>query len=470
MKRLAGFAWLGGAAVIAVASQIWLAAVAPSLTHQTASQLLGVLPLLTVLPLSTAAALWLFWRQGYMRSGAAAILLMCAAGLAMRLVWFGSPAPIEDDFYRYLWDGALLANGLNPYDLSPRDVLTGLAAGGLDPLLAALAADGQDVLNKINFPSLRTIYPGTAQAVFALAYWIKPWSLDALRFVFLLADSATLILSIMILRRLGANPLWAGLYWCNPFVSTVLIGAAHADILIGPFVLGALLLVIAGRAGLGGASLALATGVKLWPVLLVPLFARAMFREPGKLMRALTAFAVITALLTGPLVWASFDSDAGLRAYASAWANNNAVFTWLKEIVSLAVEQANANALLRMAFAALAVAIALLMARRPVTGLQDLSVRALIISAAVFYCSPAQFPWYAGWFLPLAAILQSWPLLIVSVLLPAYYLFFPSWGTSMFPLFIFGAAFLHWLPLLMPLKRVLTTSGQHSRYKPARVE
>ena len=470
MKRLSVFAWIGSAALIAVASQIWLAAIAPALTHQTALKLSGVLPILTVLPLSTALVLWLLWRQGQMQSGMAALLALCAAGLAMRLAWFGSPAPIEDDFYRYLWDGALVANGLNPYDLSPRDVLTGLEAGGLDPLLARLAAEGKDVLSKINFPSLRTIYPGTAQAAFSLAYWIKPWSLDALRFVFLVADCVTLILSIALLRGLGANPLWAGLYWCNPFVSTVLIGAAHADVLIAPFVLGALLLVTAGRAGLGGASLALATGVKLWPVLLVPLLTRLMLRQPGKLIRALTAFTVMTVLLAGPLVWSSFDSDGGLRAYASTWANNNAVFAWLKEILAFVTDEADAGALLRLAFAGLAVAIALLTPRRRVTDLQDLSSRALIISAAVFYCSPAQFPWYASWFLPLAAILQSWPLLIVSVLLPAYYLFFPSWQTSMFPFFIFGAAFLHWLPLLWLLKRALATSHGLSLYKPAGAE
>jgi hypothetical protein len=458
LDRPAGTAWLFGGGLLLVASQVWLASSAPELTHENASQLLGILPLITVLPVSAALALWLFGRTNRMPADITAISIMVIAGLAMRLAWFGAPAPIEDDFYRYLWDGALVANGFNPYDYSPGAILAGADTGKLDPLLAAIAGEGREVLGQINFPQLRTIYPGTAQAAFGLAYWIEPWSLDALRLVFLAAETATLILSVAILRRLGANPLWAGLYWCNPFVSIMLIGAAHADILIAPFVLAALLLSASKRPILSGVALGLAAGVKLWPLLLVPLLTRCFFKQPAKLIGMLIAFSLATVLLIGPLFWGSLESNSGLKAYASSWANNNAVFAWLKEILSLVIDRADSDAALRIALLAITGAISLSVALKPTSGLKDLCIRALIVSAAVFYCSPAHFPWYAAWFLPLAAILQSWPLLAVSALLPAYYLFFPSWGTSLFPLFIFGAALIHWLPLIWLLKRSVKAS------------
>jgi hypothetical protein len=435
----------------AAAGQIWLAAQAPNLNHETAVSLAAVLPVILVLSLSTSAVLFAVWRMARGNSGLVALAVMIAAGLAMRLVWFGSPAPIEDDYYRYLWDGALLANGFNPYDLAPKDVLTAFGTGGLDPSLAAIAAEGQETLSRINFPGLKTIYPGAAQAAFALAYWIAPWSLDALRLVFLVADTATLLLSILILLRIGASLLWAGLYWCNPLASAMLIGAAHADVLVAPFILAALLLAMAGRSGAGGAALGLAAGVKLWPALLLPLLLRAGPKKSAQLAKAAAAFFIVGAAAIVPLALASLDPQSGLAAYAGGWANNNAVFAWLREAAYALTQHPGAERFLRLSLAAAAGAIALAMAMRPISGPRDLCARAAIIAAAVFFCSPAQFPWYASWFLPLAAIAQNWPLLAVSALLPAYYLFFPSWGTPFFPYFAFGAAFIHWLPLLAPL-------------------
>ncbi len=46
----------------------------------------------------------------------AAMLLI---GLLMRALLFDSYPVLEIDFYRYLWDGAVLANGFNPYALPP---------------------------------------------------------------------------------------------------------------------------------------------------------------------------------------------------------------------------------------------------------------------------------------------------------------------------------------------------------------
>ena len=46
-----------------------------------------------------------------------------AAGLAARLVLLLSAPILEDDYQRYLWDGAITANGKSPYAVSPKDAL-----------------------------------------------------------------------------------------------------------------------------------------------------------------------------------------------------------------------------------------------------------------------------------------------------------------------------------------------------------
>ena len=48
-------------------------------------------------------------------SQSSAFAIMVAAGLAARLILFSSEPILEDDYQRYLWDGAVTASGLNPY-------------------------------------------------------------------------------------------------------------------------------------------------------------------------------------------------------------------------------------------------------------------------------------------------------------------------------------------------------------------
>ena len=73
------------------------------------------------------------------RSGAAVLALVVVAGLVMRLLQFGSEPVLEDDYNRYLWDGAVVAAGINPYSVAPQDVLV---ESGSDQALAPEVACG----------------------------------------------------------------------------------------------------------------------------------------------------------------------------------------------------------------------------------------------------------------------------------------------------------------------------------------
>jgi hypothetical protein len=443
-KLRAGFILL--AAALILASQLWIVGLAPQLTHQTATQLGTVMPVIAALSIAAACALLAAVQLERARPPQAFTFVLLF-GLALRLIWLGAPAPIEDDYHRYLWDGAVLAHGYNPYTLAPADMLAAAGRGELPPDLLALVRDGEPTLARINFPDLRTIYPGTAQAVFALAHLMAPWSLDGLRLLFLAADGASALLLAALLAAAGRSPLWAALYWCNPFLSQFLIGAAHADALLPPLVLGALLLTIRGRAVLPCLLIGFAAGVKLWPLLLAPLLLRPHLTAPRRLLAGFLALAIPTAATLGPLLHASVTApNAGLAAYASGWANNNAVFMWALEALRPLFGDGSAEGALRLVLAGAGAAIAIGVAFRPPSSPAGLIARALIVAAGAFYCAPAQFPWYASWFLPLAAALQFWPLLAVSALLPAYYLFFPFWGTPHFVWFSHVIALAHAIP------------------------
>ncbi len=433
-----------GAGVLIAASQLMLAALAPGLTHGSATSIATVLPLILLIGLPAALALAATPFLLRLRDGRAVLIAVILFGVAIRFVWFFAPPMIEDDFYRYLWDGAVLAQGFNPYTYSPAEI----AAGGGPAELQALAAEGRGILSAINFPHLRSIYPGTAESVFAVAHWLAPFSVTGLRALFFGAELATLALLIALLGRMGLSPLGCALYWCNPFPAVMLVGQAHMDALLPPFVLGALVLAADRRFALAGGALALAAGVKLWPIVLAPLLFRPILFDIRRMLPVTVVTGGVLMLVAGPLLLSSLGAQSGLTAYAAGWANNNAPYAWtLWTLQGVFGPERAVETGLRFALAAAGGLVALWIALQPRATMEDLVRGALIVGAATFYLSPAQFPWYAAWFLPLAALARNGPLLAASALLPFYYLFFPLWQTDRGDWFVYGAAFLHSVPV-----------------------
>ncbi len=388
-------------------------------------------PVLGFVALAMAGgALWLWSIPGRLaRMGWPAWL---ALGAAMRLIWLDAPVVLNTDHFRYLWEGALLAHGLSPWGPT--------AAAGVPEALGEAGAALQPL---VKFPRLRSIYPGTAQAGFGLAHALWPWDVRGLRLVALAAEGATLALSVAWLRRAGWPPARAALWWCCPLAPVLLVGNAHVDALLPPLLLGALLATLAGRGVAAGALLGLAVGVKLWPVLLAPLLGRAL--PPGARGGAAVALALVAGALVAPLLATIGTGEAGLSAYAGGWLVNNAPMaaavvlwpgagTWLRPLVALA-----------------AGLVALAVAWRAPPGPAGLAGGALAVAAAVFYLSPAQYPWYGAWFMPLAALLAFRPLLLPAALLPLYWLWFPLDRAGQGALFNLTLAWLHALPVALAL-------------------
>jgi hypothetical protein len=373
----------------------------------------------------------------------AAIGAVLVFGLAMRLGWFGTPLVLDTDALRYLWDGGLAAHGIWPWGAPPA---AGVPAG-LNEAGAALHAT-------LPFAGLRSIYPGTAQIAFLLAHWIAPWELLGLRIVMLGAEAAGVLLLAALLRRAGLPVMRAAVWWCCPLLPVVLTNAAHVDALLPPLLLGALLATLAGRGVLAGGLLGLAAGVKVWPLLLVPLLARWL-PAPARLGAAV-AFGVTAGAALAPLLATATASDAGLAAYSRGWLVNNAPLAWVQALFGPGLGGV-LRPLLGLAAGCIALAVAWRAPGDPAAVLRG----ALVVAAATFYLSPAQYPWYAVWFLPFAAALGCRALLLPAVLLPLYYAFFPLHVLGLGPVFAQGVAAIHLMGvlLMLGLPRMYQRSG-----------
>lgn len=440
----ARFVLLMAALAGAVIVQIAIAFVFGSMPGSARDRWIVSLTLVALLASSGGFVFWTVWQARALAVSPWVWMAIGLAGLLMRLPYFGASPMLEDDHFRYLLDGAMVANGFSPYALSPQDLLK-----GSDGAPVGLVAAGRHVIEAINFPDLRSVYPGTAQMLFALAHWVMPWDIEGIRLMVLSAEFVTALLIWHVLRASGQSLIGLVLYWCNPLLAFCLTGLAHFDAALVPAVFVALLAGWYGRAVGAGIALGLAVGVKLWPVLLAPLIARLFWPAGRAIALFVLGLGITSAILCAPLVLASLSPNAGLTAYAGGWSVNNAPFAWLSYAALHVIGPITGEQALRLLMAALGIVVSLLATSKRPDDLSLLFRSAALVAASVFYLSPAQFPWYAVWFLPLAIAGGGWVLPAATIGLPIYFLFFPLAAAGQRDIHGYGLAALHLVPVLM---------------------
>ena len=376
------------------------------------------------------------------------LFAIIAIGFALRGILFVTEPALEDDYHRYLWDGAVTAHGMNPYALAPATA----AEEGELTAIGRLALSAGVVMERINHPDLKTIYPPVSQAAFALAHLVSPWSVGAWRLVCLAGETATLLLLLALLSAARRDQLWVALYWWNPLIIKEMINSAHMEAILLPLVLAALLLAVRQRPFAAIAMLGAAAGAKLWPVLLAPLLLRPLLRRRQRLMLACALLAALIALWSWPVWVGGINESSGFVAFANHWQTNSALFPATAKAVDLVLTTLQlapvrsglvARALLGLIVAATAFAVAW----RPWTEPSDLMNRVLYLTATLLLLSPAQFPWYAAWMMPFLAFRPSLALLALSALLPIYYVSFHFLAREQYDTFRYGLVWLIWLPV-----------------------
>ena len=155
-------------------------------------------------------------------------------------LWWSQPIQ-ELDLYRYLWDGRVLAEGVNPYRYSPAQVEAARDGEPATPELATLAGvlrrspEVTKAFSLIDHRSVPTIYPPLSEAIFAATAFIIPerapvrLQIGVFKGVLLLFDLATVLLVMGLLRNLNQPPVRALAYaWC-PLVLKEFANTGHLD-------------------------------------------------------------------------------------------------------------------------------------------------------------------------------------------------------------------------------------------------
>jgi hypothetical protein len=367
------------------------------------------------------------------------LLTLVLLGLAMRLSLFDSYPVLEIDFYRYLWDGAVVANGFNPYALPLAQV------PGSE--LSTLAQQAGPVFERINYRELSSIYPPLAQLLFAVAHRVDPWHADGLRYLYLAADCTTLVLLATALKRLGLSPCWSLIYWWNPLLIVLTYNGLHMDILLLPLLMAALLLMMARRPVAAGGALTLAAGIKLWPLLLLPFALRPLLARPRRLALALGVVLVIGGIVLLPMLIFAASGHSGLAAFGQYWQRNSFLFPQLVQLLAVVSDDPQWHARLLLGLALTLLPFYLL--RREAADMRQTIGYMTITAAALFLLNPVQLPWYCLWFLPLLCIYRQPALLLLIALMPLYFLRFHFDHRGAAAVFDQGIVALQYLPPLL---------------------
>ncbi|WP_306012400.1 MULTISPECIES: polyprenol phosphomannose-dependent alpha 1,6 mannosyltransferase MptB [unclassified Allomuricauda] len=190
-------------------------------------------------------------------------------GILFRLVFLMAEPNLSQDFYRFLWDGELIKNGINPYLYTPDQIME---QGHVTFANMKELREGMTDLNARHYSN----YPPVNQVLFALASVLGGGSIlgstIAMRLIIILADLGALYFGRKLLQQLNKANNLAFWYFLNPLVIIELTGNLHFEGVMLFFFVWALYLISINKWLWATPVYAISIMVKLMPILFLPLF------------------------------------------------------------------------------------------------------------------------------------------------------------------------------------------------------
>ena len=201
------------------------------------------------------AGLFLLWHRD-----ALSMRAVLWGALILRLAYFPVGPGLTDDLFRYIWDGWIQWEGINPYRFAPSD--------------SALAPYQNTALYEaLNSQEYYSVYPPLSQLFFAVGglFYDGSWTTSyyVLKALFVGVEFG----GVVVLARLtrARNVL---LYAWNPLVLVETAGQGHTETLLVLLLLAAVWAVRRRRGALASLTIAGAGLVKIYPFALGPFLLR----------------------------------------------------------------------------------------------------------------------------------------------------------------------------------------------------
>ncbi len=340
------------------------------------------------------------------------------SGILFRLVFLLAEPNLSQDFYRFIWDGELIKNGVNPYLDVPNNLI-------LQPHLPISNAqqlfDGMGSLSAKHFSN----YPPLNQIIFTIAAFLGGGSIlgsvIVMRLTIVLADLGILYFGRKLLQKLNKSNHMAFWYFLNPLVIIELTGNLHFEGVMLFFFVWSLYL-IADKKWLAAAPIyAMSIMIKLVPILFLPLFVKYFGFKKSVLFYIMVGASCVLLLL--PFYSSSFIDNYSetVGLWFSNFEFNSSIYNLVKHI-GITFFDAKPWILIKdygkwMAIIVVITAVLIAFLRKN-QKMGTLITSMLMVLTTYYFLSSTVHPWYIIFLLVLAIFTEYryaivWSLLVI---------------------------------------------------------
>jgi hypothetical protein len=338
------------------------------------------------------------------------------------------PAVLSKDMYRYIWDGRVQQNGINPYLYPPQaDELKNLRDSQIFPNI-----------NRTDYP---TLYPAGAQIFFRIFYVLVGDNVTAYKGIMVFFDLLTLLVLRALLRTYKFNASRIIVYAWNPLVIFEIAYSGHLEGLTVFLMATALYLYAIHKKIPAIIMLALSTAVKLYPALLL-----AAFLNRGHRIKGIITFSATIMLLYLPFLGAGGKISGFLPVYLQ---NPYESFNLgLKHLLMRLIPGLDYYLLSLMFIIALMIA-GLVVVLKDKEGIEVIRYAYILVGSLMILMPASLHPWYVILIIPFLVIYPHPAWLVFTCTVTLSYLKYispqgimPTWIllTEYLPLFVLLAA------------------------------
>ena len=241
-------------------------------------------------------------------------------GLLARIILFMSSPQLSDDIYRFIWDGRMILEGLNPYSWTPT--------------MVASTIDDGSLYDNLNSPDYYSVYPAICQVVFLIATWLAGssvfWSGFIIKIFLLLADLCIFKFLINWLKSEGQDSRRALWYFLNPLVLIETFGNLHFEVIMMALMMYAFMMM--KRQSFSALALAGGVATKLLPAMTLPFI---LFRVSWQsALKYLFIFCGASLIFFTPILLAFQSQGFGqsVNLYFQTFEFNASIYYILREM------------------------------------------------------------------------------------------------------------------------------------------
>jgi len=320
------------------------------------------------------------------------IYFLVICGLVLRIgVLFIQPTG-SDDYTRYVWDGKVLANGINPYQYAPADK-------------ELLGLHSSDLPEFVKFPEIKTVYPPLSLILFYLGYLIGGESFWGIKILLFLFELLTFLGIFLVLKELKLPQKNILIYVLAPLPVFQFFIDAHVDGFgLGLFVF-SILFYLKKKKILSFIFIGLSICIKPLALILFPII---FMIEKGVKAKVKTIIIplILCLIIYLPFIFSANVFEALLN-FAVNWTFNGFVFEILNSFLA-----DNQKARLICGILFFLVYSLIIFSKK-----KDFLYKIYLSVFLLFIFSPIVHPWYLTWLAVLLPFIPRWSGILYTTLI-----------------------------------------------------